>query len=227
MRRVVPLVAALSAVACGDLGGCGQSDIDPAFIEANLLDVLPDDLENQLDADLGGKVVYVGNRIVSEEHEPGGEIRIVHYWQVAEPPGSMWRVFAHAVGEIDDDWINVDASDMRTGHPPAEWSARDIIRDEQAFAVPEGWTSDYVDVRVGLYRQGGQDAGDRMAIERGPADDESRVRAARIPLGESESAREAEPTSDAANDDQPLEAEPSEAEPLEADSPEGEAPDLD
>ncbi len=182
----------MAAVACVERGPSQDRQIDPAYIEANIVGAIPDDLDHRIDADLGGVVTYVGNEVASESVERGGELRVVHYWKVEDAPGESWRVFAHAVGASADDWVNVDASDMRIGYPPAKWKAGDIIRDEQVFAVPSDWKSDHVDLRVGLYRRGGQSAGARMDIRSGPSDDEARVRAARIPLAGAP-AKDAEP----------------------------------
>jgi hypothetical protein len=178
------MVAACALVsACVDRGPRAERQIDPAYVEANLLEAIPDELDHRVEADLGGVVIYVGNQLLTEQVARGEEVRVVHYWQVIEPPGEAWRVFSHAVGATRSDWLNVDATDMRAGYPPGRWQAGDVIRDEQVFVIPSAWRSDHVDLRIGLYRRGGQSAGDRLTIRSGPADDESRVHAARIPLG--------------------------------------------
>lgn len=165
------------AVSCVEKEGGGKK-IDPAYVQQNLLTEAPAELDNRVDADLGGKVVYLGNEVDSEVLRPGGAARVVHYWQVIEAPGSEWRVFTHLNG--GGKWMNLDATDMRAGHPPAKWQAGQVIRDEQRFTLDAGWTASDATLSVGLYRKGGGGAGDRMPIVSGPKDDESRVPAARF-----------------------------------------------
>jgi hypothetical protein len=153
---------------------------DPAFIEKNILAEAPT-LPNPVNADLGGKVVYLGNDVAKGKSvRPGDKIKIVHYWRVAEPPGGEWRVFTHVVGAKPADWMNVDYTPMRTGHGPDKWKTGQIIRDEQEIVLKSDWSSPFAQVAVGLYRKGNQENNGRLPIVSGPADKESRVLAARL-----------------------------------------------
>jgi hypothetical protein len=136
-------------------------------------------MTNLVNADLGGKVVYLGNDVDKKVVRPGDKVRVVHYWKVTEPPGAEWRVFAHVNGGPGD-WMNIDHSDMRAGHAPAKWRAGQIIRDEQAVTIGNDWKAPFAQITVGLYRRGGQAASDRMPVVSGPADAEARVLAARL-----------------------------------------------
>lgn len=137
-------------------------------------------MSNAVNADLGGKVLYLGNDVDKDTLAPGDKVKVVHYWKVITPPGDRWRVFAHLVGQGSNEWQNVDRSDMRVGYAPDAWKAGDIIRDEQEIRLPSGWKSAAAEVRVGLYPKGGHTAADRMPVVSGPADKESRVIAARF-----------------------------------------------
>lgn len=180
--RVVCLIAVIAVVAvaaaCVEKPGGGQKKIDPAYVQKNLLAEEPA-MANRVNADLGGKVVYLGNDLDKKVVRPGDVFTVVHYWKVAEPPGPEWRVFSHVVGEAGA-WMNVDYTDMRAGHPPAAWKPGQIIRDEQRIQLAADWKSPYAQVTVGLYPRGGQGAKDRMMVVSGPHDDESRVLAARV-----------------------------------------------
>jgi hypothetical protein len=160
--------------------GQAQRAIDPAYVEANLLATPPAELTNQVNADFGGKVVYLGNRVDPTTVKPGQTLTVTHYWKVVEPPGPEWRIFTHVLGASGADWMNVDYSDMRAGHPASKWVPGQIIRDEQRIALRAEWTSPFAQVVVGLYRQGGQTAAQRMRVVTGPVDAESRVMAARL-----------------------------------------------
>jgi hypothetical protein len=177
------LLAAAAAAGCVDKQP-REKKIDPAYIKKNLLPAPPTAMQNRVNADLGGYVTYLGNDVDRPTLAPGASVTVVHYWKVTAPPGPEWRVFAHVVG-AGDQWLNIDRTDMRTGYPPAEWKAGDVIRDEQKFTLPDGWKSPYAQVTVGLYRKGGSGPEDRMRIESGPADAEARVLAVRFPVDKS------------------------------------------
>lgn len=176
MRRQTLLLAAALAAACVDKGPSPQGKvIDPAYIQAHLLTEPPAKMANPVNADLGGKVVYLGNDVESTTIAPGAEVKVVHYWKIIQPPGGEWRVFTHLEGTAKKDWMNVDATDMRQGYGPDKWKAGDIIRDEQQFRLREDWSSPTAQLTLGLFRTGGQTAADRMPIVSGPHDDKSRV----------------------------------------------------
>jgi len=171
------LSAALSA--CVDTGPPAPQ-IDPAYVEKNQLSAAPAQMTNVVNADFGGKVVYLGNDVEHSTVAPGEEARVVHYWKVLQPPGERWRVFSHLVGSKKADWSNIDRSDMRLGYGPDKWQAGDIIRDEHVFRIPKGWKSPYAEVALGLYPKGGHAITDRMPVVTGTADEERRVHVARI-----------------------------------------------
>ena len=163
----------LLANSCVDKGPPKHS-IDKAYIEANLLSAAPTELDNVVNADFGGKVVYLGNTVGTKVLAPGGAGSIVHYWKVVEAPGSEWKIFSHLNGSASE-WMNLDATDMRTGYPAKKWKAGDIIRDEQKFTLGKPWMTTSATLSVGLYQQGGQGADARMEILSGPQDKERRV----------------------------------------------------
>lgn len=172
MKRAAVLLLVLAA------GGCvekepAQKKIDPAYVKKNLLATAPS-VKHAAGAELGGYVVYLGIDTDNEEIAPGSKVTVVHYWKVIAPPGPEWRVFTHLVG-AGKKWQNLDRSDMRIGHPPGEWKAGEIIRDEQTFTLDSDWKSPYAQITVGLYRKGSSGPEDRMPVEKGQADKEGRA----------------------------------------------------
>jgi hypothetical protein len=172
MMRAAPLLLAVLA------GGCvekepGQKKIDPTYVKKNLLSAAPN-VQHTVDAEMGGYVVYLGSDADKQELAPGATVTVVHYWKVVAPPGPEWRVFTHLVG-AGKKWMNLDRSDMRTGYPPGEWKAGDIIRDEQTFTLDQDWKSPYAQLTIGLYRKGSSGPEDRMPVEKGRTDKEGRV----------------------------------------------------
>lgn len=181
VRLTLPMAAllcsaALSATllsACVDKGQQGPA-IDKAYVQANLLAEAPTKLDNAKSVDFDGKLVYLGNRIGTKQLSPGGAGSIVHFWKVVEPPGADWRIFSHLNGS-GGQWMNLDATDMRTGYPTKKWKAGDIIRDEQKFTLSDTWNGTAATLSVGLYRKGAQGADARMPIVAGPKDGENRA----------------------------------------------------
>jgi hypothetical protein len=169
LRALIAIGGAALASACVDKGpGAQGKTIDPAYIEAHLLSAPPTDLTNAVNADLGGKVVYLGNVAPTGPVAPGQKVTVKHYWKVVEPPGKDWRVFSHLRGD-GSDFQNVDQTDMRTGHGPATWQAGEIIEDIQDFSIKAEWKSRTATLIVGLYPRGKHKVEDRMAVVSGPS----------------------------------------------------------
>jgi hypothetical protein len=178
-RKYLGCLIAVTLSACVDTGP-PEPKIDPAYIQKNLLAEPPAQMTNRVDADFGGKIVYLGSDVAKPTVAPGDEVTVVHYWKVVEAPGEKWRVFTHLLGSSKQDWENIDRSDMRVGHGPDTWKAGEIIRDEHKFRVPKDWKSPHADVLVGLYPKGGSKVDDRMPVVSGQADAERRIKVARL-----------------------------------------------
>jgi hypothetical protein len=182
-RKYLSCLIAATVCACVDTGP-PEPKIDPAYIQKNLLSAPPAQMTNQVDADFGGKVVYLGNDVSKDTVSPGDEVTVVHYWKVVDAPGERWRVFTHLQGRSKDDWENIDRTDMRLGHGPETWKTGEIVRDEHKFRVPKDWKSPYADVLVGLYPKGQHGVQDRMPLVSGKveADAERRVPVVRLKI---------------------------------------------
>ncbi len=177
---IAMVTAALAATACVEKNpGSKGKKISEDYVNENLLTAVPT-MQNAVNADLGGKVVYLGNDVDTDTLAPGGKVTITHYWRITAPPGAGWKIFAHVTGATSKDWMNVDYTDMRAGYPAKRWKAGDIIKDVQKFALAKDWTSSYAQLSVGMYRKGGRSIKDRMPIVSGPADDQSRVKVFRF-----------------------------------------------
>jgi hypothetical protein len=163
------LVLLLGLAACVEKGspGEGGKQIDRAYVQENLLETAPASMQRRVDATFtmpsGGKVVYLGNDAPAARVAPGDKVTIVHYWQVVEPPGGGWKLFSHATGPAGD-FMNVDLTDMRTGHPVKAWQAGQIIRDEQIFVVKKDWKSPTATLIVGFFQPGRHKVADRAEV---------------------------------------------------------------
>lgn len=165
------LVLATLLAACVDRGpGPQGKKIAPSYVRENLLQTVPQDIQ-RLDVVLGGKVTYLGNKLVYRDGKdprtplaPGAAIRVMHYWQVTMPPGGNWRVFTLLRGEPGTaDFMNLEPTDMQIGHPTRKWKAGQIIQDVQDIVLRPDWRSKTATLQVGLVWDGGNQLGDRMA----------------------------------------------------------------
>lgn len=185
-RRVVSVLANPCSCALGAalalLAGCveqaeekpTQEDMD--YVKKNLLGAPPAP-QFVVNADLDGKVSYVGLDVSPNPVEPGKDVKLTHYWKVNTAPGEGWRMFTHLNGPNKQGFINIDHGPVRGKYPVQQWKAGDIIRDEHGFRLPPTWTHDRIEVYVGLWRRN-----ERMTIKVGPRDDAGRVLAASVPV---------------------------------------------
>ncbi|HEY5944629.1 MAG TPA: carbohydrate-binding family 9-like protein [Kofleriaceae bacterium] len=165
------VVIALVLAGCVDRGaGPPTKKIEPSYIRENLLTTLPPGIQ-PLQVNLGGKVNYLGNKLAYLDGRdaktplpPGGTIRITHYWQVLQPPGDNWRVFAYARGaQGSADFMTFGPTDMEIGYPTKKWKSGQIIQDVQDIVLRPDWRSPTVTLYVGLVEVGKHQIGDRMA----------------------------------------------------------------
>ncbi len=168
-KASLSLVACAASVACVDKAPPAPA-VDPALVAENLLTAAPADLGNPIGAVFDGKITYLGNTIERTQVAPGDKVVITHYWQVNVPPGKNWKVFSHLVGD-DNNFSNVDLTDMRKGHPSEKWAAGQIIRDPQTFILRKDWRSPTAKLVVGIYKKGGHKITDRMDVAGGEAKD--------------------------------------------------------
>lgn len=132
-------------------------------VKANLLKEIPS-LDQKVDANFGGFVIYLGNQVDTKVITPGASGQITHFWKVLAKPPKSWSIFTHLDGGSEQ-WMNIDASDMRDAYPLSKWKVGDIIRDEQQFRIQDNWLSKTMQMRVGLYHE---KTHERMSVESGP-----------------------------------------------------------
>jgi len=166
-RSLIAFVALLGA--CVDRGAGPQGKkIDPGVVRANLLNAPPSDIQ-RIDVTLGGKVIYLGNKLVAMDGKPitnvapGASARLIHYWQVVQPVGPGWKLFRFARGAVGSaDFQSFQATDMELGLPVEKWKVGQIIQDPQDIVLRPDWRSPTAAVHVGLVADGGHQLGDRM-----------------------------------------------------------------
>jgi hypothetical protein len=180
MRNLAIRVAIVSLLF--SLGACVEQDEnkptadDLAVAKRNLLSAPPTP-KYPVNADLDGKVVYLGTDVDPLPAEGGKDLKLTEYWRVVTPPGDGWKTFTHVEGPGKQSYINADHVPIEGKYPAGVWKAGDIIRDAHTVHLPDGWSSPLVEVYVGLWR-----GATRMPVKSGPHDNEGRVLAASIPV---------------------------------------------
>lgn len=178
--RTHAFACAVSLIACTEKTPDKPTKHDTKILEKNLLKKAPSP-KQPVNAELGGKVVYLGLD-APETVAPGRSLRLVHYWQVKEPLGDDWKLFVHINAGAKNagdkqGFLNADHVPVKGRYPVSQWKAGDIIRDEHTVRIPQGWQADSVNVYVGFFK-----GADRMPITSGPKDDQNRVLATKIAL---------------------------------------------
>jgi hypothetical protein len=171
---VVPLL--LSLAACVEQDEDKPTADDLTVAKQNLLSTAPVP-RYPVNADLDGKVVFLGMDVEPLPAEPGKELKLTQYWKVVTPPGDGWKTFTHVEGPGKQNYINADHVPIQGKYPVASWKAGDIIRDAHTVRMPDAWTYPVVEVYVGLWR-----GATRMPVKSGAHDGEGRVLAASIPV---------------------------------------------
>ena len=61
-----------------------------------------------VNADLDGKVVFLGLDVEPLPAEPGKDLKLTQYWKVVTAPGDGWKTFTHVEGPSKQNYINAD-----------------------------------------------------------------------------------------------------------------------
>ena len=163
------------AVGCVEQAEEKPTKEDEDFVKKNILSSAPLP-QFVVNADLDGKVTYLGMDVSPNPVEAGKDVRVTHYWKVNVAPGEGWKVFTHISGTNNQGFANVDHVPVSGKYPASRWKAGDIVRDQHTFRPPAAWTYDHLEIYTGLYK--GQE---RMAIKSGPKND-NRVFAGSVPM---------------------------------------------
>ena len=179
MRFLLP-VTLVCTMACVDSGtGPQPKRVDPGYVGKHLLTAMPA-LATRVDAEIGGKVVYLGNTLGQVRLAPGQVIKLRHYWKVLAPPGENYRVFMLVHGAPNTaDFMSLPMTEMQRAHGPATWRANEIIEDEQEIVLRPDWRSSEATILVGLIEVGKHGTLDRM-VATGPRTIDNAVIAAKL-----------------------------------------------
>jgi len=174
--------ALILAPALASFAGCSGreeeklSEADLQLVHSNLLPTAPAP-KNTVNADLDGKLVYLGSDFEPAVVEPGKPVHVTNYWKVIEPPGEGWRIFTHLEAPNHHSFVNDDHGAIAGKYPVEQWKAGEIVRDQRTITVPANWSASSMLIYVGAWK--GQT---RLSVKSGPSDGANRVLAATIPI---------------------------------------------
>ncbi|HLK88411.1 MAG TPA: carbohydrate-binding family 9-like protein [Polyangia bacterium] len=175
---IVPLFSSLvlALPACVEQEPDKPTAEDLTAAKQNLLSAPPTP-KYVVNADLDGKIVFLGLDVDPLPVEAGKDVKLTQYWKVVSPPGDGWKTFMHVEGPGKQSYINGDHVPIDGKYPVNAWKAGDIIRDAHTIRMPDAWPYPVLEVYVGLWR-----GSTRMPIKSGAHDNEGRVLAASVPV---------------------------------------------
>jgi Carbohydrate family 9 binding domain-like len=147
---------------------------EKARVQKNILKAPPAKMRFRVNADLEGKLVYLGMDAPAGSVIPGKPFTVVHYWQVKQALGG-WKLFLHTNGPNLSDFRNFDHTPVFGLYPVSKWKVGEIIRDRHSIVLPKNTKYKKVDFYVGIWR-----GGRRLKVRSGKHDGKNRVLAARI-----------------------------------------------
>jgi hypothetical protein len=188
------------ACLAGIASGCVEKDPDiPAKgrrpltraekmrVQKHILKAPPAKMRFRVNADLEGKLVYLGMDAPAGPVIPGKPFTVVHYWQVNQAVRG-WKLFLHTNGPKLSDFRNFDHTPVFGLYPVSKWKSGEIIQDRHAIVLPKNTRYKTVDIYVGIWR-----GGRRLKVRSGKHDGKNRVLAARISVGRSGPQKRAQP----------------------------------
>src|SRR5437016_6586648 len=89
--------SALLGAACVEQDDDKPTEEDMKVAKQNLLTTAPTP-KYAVNADLDGKVVYLGLDVDPATIEPGRDVKLTHYWKLVASPGEGWKTFTHLEG---------------------------------------------------------------------------------------------------------------------------------
>ena len=93
-----------------------------------------------MNADLDGKVVFLGLDVDPLPAEAGKDLKLTQYWKVVTAPGDGWKTFTHVEGPGKQNYVNADHTPIQGKYPVSAWKAGDIIRDIHTVKLPDAWS---------------------------------------------------------------------------------------
>jgi hypothetical protein len=172
---------AATVIAALALGGCVEqspdvpTEEDVRVAKENILAAPPASIRYPVNANLEGKVTYLGMDVDTPTVTPGKPFTLTHYWKVNEALGDDWKLFVHLEGP-GQTHLNADHVPIAGKYPVHSWKKGDVIRDIHRVSVPATWKANVVEIYTGMWK-----GPLRLKVSAGPSDGQNRILAARLP----------------------------------------------
>lgn len=125
----------------------------------------------------GGRIVYLGADVDTNEVAPGQTFTVTHYFKVDKAVGDGWKLFVHIATPDKRLHHNADHIPIGGKYPVSMWKDGEIIRDVQKIPLPQSFVNDKMAMFVGFYKKN-----ERMAVKSGRQDGKNRVIALELPV---------------------------------------------
>ncbi|MBK8994396.1 MAG: beta-lactamase family protein [Myxococcales bacterium] len=100
-------------------------------------------------------VRFTGHRVESPVAHPGDTLRITLYWQCLARIGDDLRVIVSGVDETGRERLRADHYPADGRYPTYQWRVGDVVADELAIRLPEGFDAGRLTFWLGLGAGGG------------------------------------------------------------------------
>jgi hypothetical protein len=176
--HAVPWLVALATAACVEQTPDTPSQADLSAAKQHVLTAPPATIKFPVNAELEGKLVYLGCDADAASLKPGQAFTVTHYWKVSQPVGDEWKLFVHLNHEGGKQgFVNLDHTPVQGKYPVAYWKAGEIVRDVHRVTLPTGWTSPRAEIYTGVFK-----GNLRLKVTKGPQDGQNRVLAVSLPV---------------------------------------------
>jgi hypothetical protein len=177
-RSLLWLVALVVPLACVEQAPDTPSEADLNAAKPNILKEPPATMKHKVNAELEGKLVYLGCDVDAEALRPGQAFTVTHYWKVNTPVSDDWKMFVHMNGQGGKNpFVNLDHGPVGGKYPVAHWKAGEIIRDIHRITLPATWGSPRAEIYTGIWK-----GNLRLKVTKGPQDGQNRVLALSLPV---------------------------------------------
>jgi len=95
----------------------------------------PPPIQYPMQADLGGKVEFLGHDLDRNQAERGESITLILYWRALTEMEINYHIFVHLLSEEGEIWAQKDSPPVEGSRPTAGWVTGEVIRDEYQIAL--------------------------------------------------------------------------------------------
>ncbi len=88
------------------------------------------------EADLEGRLMFLGHDVVRETAEPGQAVGLRLYWRAGPRLDGEYKISLRLVDETGQTWALADHQPANGFHPTTRWQTGDLVRDDTDLLVP-------------------------------------------------------------------------------------------